>query len=149
MLQRGDDKERRSSLRRLDDILDALEQLNLHDRTELTESLAESLVLLGVDDPYGLPIPQLIEKVWAMQQPYLITIVFERLRPCIRSEDRRLARSLPAHRVARTRNGASTRRHGVGKGTAGDRRWRRPHHGARSRRGGRRLRGAGAARGKG
>ncbi len=74
------DKERRSSLRRLDDILDALEQLNLHDRTELTEGLAESLVLLGVDDPYGIAIPQLIERVWAMQQPYLITIVVERRR---------------------------------------------------------------------
>jgi len=80
MLHRGDDKERRGSLRRLDDILDALEQLNLHDRTELTEDLAESLVLLGVDDPYSLPIPQLIERVWAMQQPYLITIVVERRR---------------------------------------------------------------------
>ena len=80
MLQRRDDKERRSSLRRLDDILDALEQLNLHDRTELTEDLAESLVLLGVDDPYGIAIPQLIERVWAMQQPYLITIVVERRR---------------------------------------------------------------------
>lgn len=80
MLQRGDDKERRSSLRRLDDILDALEQLNLHDRTELTESLAESLVLLGVESPYSIAIPQLIERVWAMQQPYLITIVVERRR---------------------------------------------------------------------
>jgi len=80
MLQRGDDKERRSSLRRLDDILDTLEQLNLHDRTELTQSLAESLVLLGIDDPFSVPIPQLIERVWAMQQPYLITIVVERRR---------------------------------------------------------------------
>ncbi|TMD34504.1 MAG: hypothetical protein E6I95_05780 [Chloroflexi bacterium] len=80
MLQRGDDKERRSSLRRLDDILDTLEQLNLHDRTELTQSLAESLVLLGIDDPFSIPIPQLIERVWAMQQPYLITIVVERRR---------------------------------------------------------------------
>jgi hypothetical protein len=80
MLHRGDDKERRGSLRRLDDILDALEQLNLHDRTELTEGLAESLVLMGVDAPYSIPIPQLIEKVWAMQQPYLITIVVERRR---------------------------------------------------------------------
>jgi hypothetical protein len=80
MLQSGDDKERRGSLRRLDDILDALEQLNLHDRTELTEHLAESLVLLGVEEPYGIPIPQLIERVWAMQQPYLITIVVERRR---------------------------------------------------------------------
>jgi hypothetical protein len=80
MLQRADDKERRSTLRRLDDILDALEQLNLHDRTELTEGLAESLVLLGVDEPYKIPIPQLIERIWAMQQPYLITIVVERRR---------------------------------------------------------------------
>ncbi len=80
MLHRGDDKERRSSLRRLDDILDALEQLNLHDRTELTEDLAESLVLMGVDNPYSIAIPQLIERVWAMQQPYLITIVVERRR---------------------------------------------------------------------
>ena len=80
MLQGGDDRERRSSLRRLDDILDTLEQMNLHDRTELSEHLAESLVLLGVDAPYSIPIPQLIERVWAMQQPYLITIVVERRR---------------------------------------------------------------------
>ena len=80
MLQRGDDRERRSSLRRLDDILDELEQLNLHDRTELPQPVAESLVLLGVEDPYGSSIPQLIERVWAMQQPYLITIVVERRR---------------------------------------------------------------------
>src|SRR6267143_5790819 len=80
MLQRGDDKERRSSLRRLDDILDTLEQLNLHDRTELMQSLAESLVLLGIEDPFSIAIPQLIERVWAMQQPYLITIVVERRR---------------------------------------------------------------------
>jgi len=91
MLQRGDDKERRSSLRRLDDILDTLEQLNLHDRTELTQSLAESLVLLGIDDPFSIPIPQLIEKVWAMQQPYLITIVVERRRRRRRKVDPNLA----------------------------------------------------------
>lgn len=91
MLQGGDDKERRSSLRRLDDILDTLEQLNLHDRTELTDSLAESLVLMGVEDPYSIPIPQLIEKVWAMQQPYLITIVVERRRRRRRKVDPNLS----------------------------------------------------------
>ena len=90
MLRRGDDNERRSSLRRLDDILDTLEQLNLHDRTELTQNLAESLVLLGVDDPYSIPIPQLIERVWAMQQPYLITIVVERRRRRRRKVDPKL-----------------------------------------------------------
>ena len=79
MLQR-DEKERRSGLRRLDDILETLEQLNLHDKTELPDHVAEALVLLGIDGPHKIPVPQLIEKVWAMQQPYLITIVVERRR---------------------------------------------------------------------
>jgi hypothetical protein len=79
MLHR-DDKERRSGLRRLDDILETLEQLNLHDKTELPDHVAEALVMLGIDTPHDLPVPQLIERVWAMQQPYLITIVVERRR---------------------------------------------------------------------
>jgi hypothetical protein len=79
MLQKAD-QERRQSLRRLDDLLETLEQLNLHDRTELTDPVAEHLVLLGIEDPYDIPIPQLIERVWAMQQPYLITVVVERRR---------------------------------------------------------------------
>ena len=77
---RPEDQERRSSLRRLDDILETLEQLNLHDRTELNDQLAERLILLGIERPHNITIPQLIEKVWAMQQPYLITIVVERRR---------------------------------------------------------------------
>jgi hypothetical protein len=79
MLQR-EDRERRQSLRRLDDILETLEQLNLHDRTELTDYTAERLVLLGIKDPHNLPITQLIERVWAMQQPLLTTVVVERRR---------------------------------------------------------------------
>ena len=67
-------------LRRLDDILETLEQMNLHDRTEVTDNLAESLVMLGIEHPHAIPIPQLIERVWAMQQPHLITIVVERRR---------------------------------------------------------------------
>ena len=67
-------------MRRLDDILETLEQLNLHDKTELSDPVAEALVLLGIEAPHSIPIPQLIEKVWAMQQPYLITIVVERRR---------------------------------------------------------------------
>ena len=42
MLQR-EDQDRRQVLRRLDDILETLEQLNLHDRTELTDYAAEDL----------------------------------------------------------------------------------------------------------
>ena len=77
---RPEDQERRSSLRRLDDILETLEQMNLHDRTELNDQLAERLILLGIERPHSIAIPQLIERVWAMQQPYLITIVVERRR---------------------------------------------------------------------
>lgn len=77
---RAEDQERRSTLRRLDDILETLEQMNLHDRTELNDQLAERLVMLGVERPHTIPVPQLIERVWAMQQPYLITIVVERRR---------------------------------------------------------------------
>ena len=79
MLQAGE-SERRGSLRRLDDILENLEQLNLHDKTDLPDRVAEALVMLGIESPHGVPIPQLIERVWAMQQPYLITIVVERRR---------------------------------------------------------------------
>jgi len=77
---RPEDQERRSSLRRLDDILETLEQMNLHDRTELNDQLAERLILLGIDRPHSIAIPQLIERVWALQQPHLITIVVERRR---------------------------------------------------------------------
>ena len=77
---RPEDQERRSSLRRLDDILETLEQMNLHDRTELNDQLAERLILLGIERPHTIPIPQLIERVWALQQPHLITIVVERRR---------------------------------------------------------------------
>jgi hypothetical protein len=79
MLQ-SDDQERRQSLRRLDDILETLEQLNLHDLTELSDHAAERLVMLGIREPHSIPIPQLIERVWAMQQPFLTTIVVERRR---------------------------------------------------------------------
>jgi hypothetical protein len=77
---RPEDQERRSSLRRLDDILETLEQMNLHDRTEITDSLAERLILLGIERPHRIAVPQLIERVWAMQQPYLIQVVIERRR---------------------------------------------------------------------
>jgi hypothetical protein len=87
----GDDQERRQSLRRLDDILETLEQLNLHDRTELTDYAAERLVMLGIKDPHNIPIPQLIERVWAMQQPFLTTVVVERRRRRRRKMDPQFA----------------------------------------------------------
>jgi hypothetical protein len=88
--------ERRQSLRRMDDVLEALEQLNLNDITELNDMLARRLVELGITDPYDFSIPQLIEKVWALQQPFLITIVTERRRRRRRSADADMATAAPA-----------------------------------------------------
>ena len=72
--------ERRNRLRRLDDVLEALEQLNLHDRTELPESLHIRLLEIGIETPEKFTVTQLIEKVWAVQQPYLVKVVVERRR---------------------------------------------------------------------
>ncbi|HUZ88647.1 MAG TPA: hypothetical protein VMU49_02330 [Candidatus Acidoferrales bacterium] len=72
--------ERRSRLRRLDDVLEALEQLNLHEIVSLPEEIAVRLVEVGLPDPYDHPIPILIEQVWGLQQPLLIAIPVERRR---------------------------------------------------------------------
>lgn len=73
-------EERRNQLRRLDDVLEALEQLNLHDVRELPDFVAERLVELEIERPHQYGITQLIEKVWAIQQPYLVKVVVERRR---------------------------------------------------------------------
>lgn len=72
--------ERRNQLRRLDDVLEALEQLNLHDVRELPDFVAERVVELGIERPHQYTVTQLIEKVWAIQQPYLVKVVVERRR---------------------------------------------------------------------
>ncbi len=79
--------ERRNSLRRLDDILEALEQLNLREQTELPEALERRLLELGLEKVRDVSIPHLIEKVWAIQQPFLITVVTERRRRRRRKTD--------------------------------------------------------------
>ncbi|HEX6348242.1 MAG TPA: hypothetical protein VF160_02495 [Candidatus Dormibacteraeota bacterium] len=73
-------EERRNNLRRLDDVLEALEQLNLHDQTELNDALARRLVEVGIKQPYDFTVTQLIEKVWGIQQPFLVKVVVERRR---------------------------------------------------------------------
>jgi hypothetical protein len=85
------EEERRQSLRRMDDVLDVLEQLNLNDITELPDMVARRLVELGVENPHDFAIPQLIEKVWAKQQPFLITLVTERRRRRRRKADADMA----------------------------------------------------------
>lgn len=85
--------ERRRQLRRLDDVLELLEQLNLHEISTLPDHLAHRLVELGILNPYDFTIPQLIERVWATQQPYLIQVTVERRRRRRRKADFDLATS--------------------------------------------------------
>lgn len=72
--------ERRLQLRRLDDILEALEQLNLREERTVPLQLLTRLHEIGVRDPEALAVPQLIEAVWALQQPYLIQLMVDRRR---------------------------------------------------------------------
>ena len=69
---------RNATLRYLDDLLERLEQLNLNNRTDLPEDLARELGTLGVERPYSLTIPELIEHVWDLQEPHLTPVVFVR-----------------------------------------------------------------------
>lgn len=80
-------EERRQTLRRLDDILEALEQMNLREQKTLDEALLRRLLELGLEDPGRYTVPQLIEKVWGMQQPFLITVSVERRRRRRRQAD--------------------------------------------------------------
>src|SRR6266550_1504574 len=96
----GGDQERRGGLRRLDDILESLEQLNLHDKTELPDHVAEALVMLGIEQPHAIAIPKLIESVWARAC----------VARCCHSPARRLV-ALPSPWVpAATRRSSSTAR---------------------------------------
>ncbi|HLQ60817.1 MAG TPA: hypothetical protein VK131_03045 [Candidatus Acidoferrales bacterium] len=79
--------DRRLTLRRLDDILEALEQMNLREEKTLDEPLLRRLLELGLEDPGRFTVPQLIEKVWGMQQPFLITVSVERRRRRRRQTD--------------------------------------------------------------
>jgi hypothetical protein len=65
----------RRQLRKLDGLLDALEELNMNDMTCVPTRVGGDLQHYGVVDPYRCSIPELIDKVFELQQPLL-----ERLR---------------------------------------------------------------------
>jgi hypothetical protein len=67
----SEEQDRRSNLRELDAILEALEQLNLSDAKELTTWLSEHLELAGIEVPPRPNITSLIERVWELQEQYL------------------------------------------------------------------------------
>ena len=76
--ERQEKDKRHGSLRRLDDLLQALESLNLRDRTEVPEAILERLREVGIVTPEKHSVPKLIEKVWEVQSQYLVSVPVER-----------------------------------------------------------------------
>lgn len=66
-----EDSDRRGHLRELDDILDALEQLNLKDARALPEGVRAKLEKVGIKLEPGDDVTGLIEKVWIQQEQFL------------------------------------------------------------------------------
>lgn len=73
------DEDRRRRLRRLDDLLEALEQCNMHDLTTPPLRITEDLRAAGFE-PDGKTTTQLIDNVLDRQQDYLIKVPIERRR---------------------------------------------------------------------
>lgn len=65
-----EESERRVRLRDLDDVLDALERLNLKDSSTVPQALRERLNQAGVKTA-GLSVTELIEQVWSLQEEFL------------------------------------------------------------------------------
>lgn len=70
--------ERRSRLRRLDDLLDALEALNLRDSRAVPDRLAERLRQEGITDPEARSIRDLIENVLRVEKEFMIKLPDDR-----------------------------------------------------------------------
>lgn len=88
--------ERRARLRRLDDILEALEQLNLTEAAQLPERVRQSLADHDIEVEEGIEIRVLIERVWRKQESHMLNPRQERRR---RSTRRSVGRRPPGHDV--------------------------------------------------
>jgi hypothetical protein len=64
----------RLRLRRLDHLLDQLEELNLRDEAQVSPPVAYALETEGVDDPYVFSVTDLINRVFDIQEPLLALI---------------------------------------------------------------------------
>jgi hypothetical protein len=64
----------RLRLRRLDHLLDQLEELNLRDEVQVSPPVAYALETEGVDDPYVFSVTDLINRVFDIQEPLLALI---------------------------------------------------------------------------
>lgn len=74
----GNEAERRYHLRRLDDLLEALERLNLAEAKELPTPVKERIEKEGIIVDPGISFSRLIELVWAQQEKYLIDLKADR-----------------------------------------------------------------------
>lgn len=73
--------ERRTRLRHLDDVLDALEELNLSEAPVLSAAVAETLDGLGIKrEEVTAPFSALIDDVLAAQEPFMIHLPADRRR---------------------------------------------------------------------
>lgn len=77
--------ERRTRLHRLDDVLDALEELNLSEAPILSAAVAQTLDGLGIRRAeVTAPFSALINDVLAAQEPFMIHLPTERGRRRLR-----------------------------------------------------------------
>jgi hypothetical protein len=91
----GNEAERRYHLRRLDDLLEALERLNLAEAKTLPVAVKERIEKEGIVVDADTNFSKLIELVWAQQEKYLIDLKADR-----RKGSRRVADGVVAsHRV--------------------------------------------------
>ena len=74
----GNEAERRYHLRRLDDLLEALERLNLAEAKELPVAVKDRIEKEGIMVEPGISFSRLIELVWAQQEKYLIDLKADR-----------------------------------------------------------------------
>jgi hypothetical protein len=68
-LQEG---ERRAGLRRLDDLLSALEELNMREAGELPQALREKLLVEGIPVHTGSTATDLLDMVLSSQEQYML-----------------------------------------------------------------------------
>jgi len=67
-----DEGERRGRLRRLDDILDALEDLNLREQGEIPSRLRDRLLVEGIPVTTAASVTDLIDLVLSSQEQYML-----------------------------------------------------------------------------
>jgi len=93
----ANEAERRYRLRRLDDLLEALERLNLADARALPAAVRDRLEKEGIVIEPAVTFSRLIELVWTQQERYLIDLKADR-----RKAPRRAGEGLASRRILDT-----------------------------------------------